>query len=147
MSAPAASGRELIAFQGAVHCRAGAGPVSLVLHGWASGGEAQVLFCGTEAPGLPAELHDVRIRQLDPDAATDVPAAAGAQRWRIDAHGTSVIVQGRSVQVHRDAAAAFFGALPAARVPARLRLGWAVLLTALRFPGAARLLTRLRGSA
>ncbi len=144
MNAPAASGRELIAFQGAVHWRTGPGAVSLMLDGRAAGAAAQVLFCGTETPALPPELRDVRIRQLSAD---DAAAAGMAHRWRLDAHGISLILQGRSAQVHPDTAAAFLAALPAPRAPARLRLAWFMLLTALRLPGAARIISRLRGSA
>ena len=44
--------------------------------------------------------------------------------------------------MHRDAARPFYGAVPPPRVPLRLRLGWALLLTVLRLPGVGRLLLR-----
>ena len=47
------------------------------------------------------------------------------------------------MQLQRDAAAAFFAAVPPVRVPLRLRLGWSLLLTLLRMPEAELLVRRL----
>jgi hypothetical protein len=53
-------------------------------------------------------------------------------------------LQAGSVQLHREVAREFFRAVPPPRVPRSTRLGWALLLGLLRFPGAARLLAKLR---
>ena len=119
-----------------------AGAISLVLSGCEAGSGAQVLFSGAAAVALPAGLADARITALEVDAG----AAPGERRWRIDSPQAALIVHARALQVHRDAAVAFYRAVPPPRVPWRLRWGWAALLWALRLPGAARLLTRRRGS-
>jgi hypothetical protein len=136
LSAPDASARELIAFEGPVQCEAAHGAVNLVLRA----GLTQVLFSGASAVALPASLSDAAVIEI---------AAASRQaprQFRIESPGFALTLQARQVQLHRDAAAMFYGAVPPVRVPLRLRLGWALLLTALRVPGAAALLGKLRAS-
>jgi len=83
-------------------------------------------------------LRDLRVSELStPD---------GARWFRIDGAGSQLTLQARSVQLHRDAAAAFYGAVPPPRVPLKMRLGWTLLLSVLRIPGAGALLGRLRGA-
>jgi len=146
LSAPYASTRELIAFEGPVQCEAAHGAVNLVLRGAARvprgprAGLTQVLFSGASAVALPASLSDA--------AVIEIAAASGQapRQFRIESPGFTHTLQARQVQLQRDAAAAFYNAVPPVRVPLRLRLGWTVLLTALRVPGAAALLGKLRGS-
>jgi hypothetical protein len=131
-----ASARELIAFEGAVYCETAHGAVNLVLRG----GLTQLLFSGADAVALPAVLHDARVIEIS-DEAEEMP-----RRFRIESAELRLEVRARNVQLHRDAAALFYGAVPPVRVPLRLRLGWGMLLTVLRVPGAAALLSKLRGS-
>ncbi len=134
-------------------------------------GDTELLFAGVVDPlvPLPAQLHDVRVRQIAPSpapmtgrsAATTAAATAGtaataataatagtaataaaATTYRIEAREGSFELRARSVQWHRDAGAAFFGAVPTPPVPRAARLGWSLLLGVLRLPGAARLLRR-----
>jgi hypothetical protein len=135
----------LIAFAGAVQCGVPAGAVNLVLRGYprithgARGELTEVLFSEVGALELPGDLRDARVIEL--------PAIAGApQRYRIESPELQLELRARSVQLHRDAAAAFFGAVPPPRVPLHLRFGWALLLTLLRIPGADALVGKLRGS-
>jgi len=142
----AASPRLLIGFDGAVECRRPAGAVNLWLRGRERGAGslggtvADVLFADARAqPGelapaaLPGELRDV-----------EVFALADAGQAQIRAPGLRLDLQARSIQVHRDAARAFFAAVPPPRVPLPRRLGWNLLLLVLRLPRAERLLARLR---
>jgi hypothetical protein len=134
--------RELVAFAGPVQCEHVAGAVNLVLRGYerapgsASGGVTELLFSDATDVALPAGLHDIRVLEL--------PAVAAPRRFRIGSSGLEL--QARSVQLHRDAAAAFYGAVPPPRVPLRTRLGWLLLLSVLRIPGADALVRKLRGS-
>jgi hypothetical protein len=146
LSPPDSSARELIAFDGPVQCEAAHGGVNLVLCGAARvkqgprTGLAQVLFSGASAVALPAGLHDATVIEIAAEE-QDAP-----RQFRIESAGLTLALQARQVQLHRDAAAVFYGAVPPVSVPLRLRLGWAVLLTALRVPGVAALLRKLRGS-
>ena len=128
--------RELIAFEGPVQCEAAHGAVNLVLRA----GLTQLLFSGASGAALPARLDNVRVIEIAG------AAPAGLRSFRIESPGLTLALQARQVQLHRDAAAVFYGAVPPVRVPLRLRLGWALLLTALRVPGVAALLRKLRGS-
>jgi hypothetical protein len=149
LSVPESSTRELIAFDGPVHCEAARGAVNLVLSGTARvapgsqlphGGLTQVLFSGASAVALPAGLHDATVIEI-------AGAAPDARRqFRIHTPELQLQLQARQVQLHRDAAAIFYKAVPPVRVPMRLRLGWTLLLTMLRLPGAAALLRKWRGS-
>ena len=160
--------RELTALAGPVQCEQPAGAVNLVLRGHAraergalpgapldtSVGLTEVLFSGATQLTLPAGLHDVRvIEMLDAPAPTTAaaaamaPSTAAARDFRLLGSQLSLALQARSVQLHRDAGAAFYRALPPPRVPLRLRLGWSLLLAALRLPGTVKLISKLRGSA
>jgi hypothetical protein len=136
--------RELIAFAGAVQCEVAAGAVDLVLRGYerarppARSEVAELLFSGAGAVALPPELHDARVIEL-----TRAPAP---RRYRIESPQLQLELSARSAQLHRDVAAAFFAAVPPARVPLRQRLGWSLLLTLLRLPRAELLVRKLRGS-
>ena len=77
----------------------------------------------------------------------DRAAAAGTRTLQLQAREQQLDLVCRSLQLHRDAGRPFFSAVPPVRPPAATRLGWAVLLLVLRIPGAAALLTALRGSA
>lgn len=154
MSASAASTRELIAFAGPVQCAVPAGAVNLVLRGYARvtqgprTGLSEVLFSEVGALELPGDLRDARVIELAAAPASMAAVANGPvpRRFRIESPEVQLELQARSVQLHHDVAAAFFGAVPPPRVPLHLGLGWALLLTALRFPGAGALVRRLRGS-
>lgn len=159
MSAAANRVRELIALAGPVQCEQPAGAVNLVLRGQAavvpgaapaaSAGLTEVLFSDATEVTLPAALHDMRVIELlDATAAAGASADADADRmrrsFRLQGPQLLLELQARSVQMHRGAAKAFYGAVPAPRVPLRLRLGWSLLLSALRLPGAVALMRRLR---
>jgi hypothetical protein len=150
LSTPASSSGELIAFAGPVQCEQAAGAVNLVLRGYArapSGphaGLTEALFSDASALVLPAALIDARVIELPAAAATAI--AAAPRRFRIESAQLQQELQARSVQLHRDAAAAFYGAVPPPRVPLRLRLGWSLLLAVLRIPGADALVRKIRGS-
>jgi hypothetical protein len=132
--------RELVALTGPVHSEQRAGAVNLVLRGHAADGDTEVLFSAASAVALPPALHDVRVVEL-------LDAASATERhFRLQAPQLLLELRARSVQLHRDAAAAFFRALPPTQVPLRLRLGWSLLLSLLRLPGADTLLRKLRGS-
>lgn len=132
--------RELVAFTDAVQCTRADGAVNLVL----SGDATELLFEGATAVAVPAQLRGARVLEVA-DVAGD-GAAAGRRRFRIEAAGLKIDLQARAVQLHRDAAAEFFGAVPPPRVPLRVRLGWWLLLWLLRIPGAASLLRMIRGA-
>jgi hypothetical protein len=145
--------RELIAFAGPVHCESVHGAINLVLRGFARatqgprGDVSEVLFSGASAVTLPPDLRDARVLAL-----TDEPGKSGAsdtalRRFRIESPEVRLELQARSVQLHRDAATAFFEAVPPPRVPLRLRLSWWLLLNVLRIPGAAALVKKFRGAA
>lgn len=136
MSALDPGARELIAFEGPVQCEAAQGAANLVLRA----GLTQLLFSGASGAALPARLDNVRVIEIAGDAQD------GLRRFRIESPGLTLALQARHVQLHRDAAAEFYRAVPPVQVPLRLRLGWALLLTALRVPGVAALLRKLRGS-
>lgn len=152
MSALASGRRELIAFAGAVQCESAAGAVDLVLRGYARGmeparsGLTEVLFSGAGTVALPPVLRDARVIELAAAPATGSAHDIARRRYRIESPELQLELPARSVQLHRDAAAAFFGAVPPVRVPLRLRVGWSLLLTVLRIPKAELLLRKIRGS-
>jgi hypothetical protein len=146
LSAPDPIAHELVAFIGPVQCEHTAGAVNLVLRGDAGPHHAltEALFSDASAAAVPGALRDVRVIELLPAAAA-APGPA-LRRFRIDSAQLQLELQARSLQLHRDAAAAFYRAVPPLRVPLRLRLGWSLLLAALRIPGAGALLRKIRGS-
>ena len=168
VSAPDHSVRELIELGGPVQCEQPAGAVNLVLRGLAAAapdaapggapdahaGLTEVLFSDATEVTLPAGLHDVRVFEMSGEpvpalapVASLAPAYADAVRhFRLQGPQLQLELHARSVQMHRDAATAFYGAVPPPRVPLRLRLGWSLLLSALRLPGAVALIRKLRGS-
>jgi hypothetical protein len=158
LSALASGRRELIAFAGAVQCESAGGAVDLVLRGYERGmeparsGLTEVLFSGTGTVTLPPALRDARVIELAaaPPSAVAAPGSArdiAPRRYRIESPELQLELPARSVQLHRDAAAAFFAALPPVRVPLRLRVGWLLLLTVLRIPKIELLLRKIRGLA
>jgi len=140
--------RPLIRILGSVQVDHGCGAATLLLRGRDN---TELVFAAAQSGALPASLRDVRVFGSEPglepaselrrfriEAATDDDAATGV------AFSTEVLA--RSVQLHRSAAREFYGAVPPPRLPRLRRLGWPALLWALRVPGAARLLARLRGA-
>lgn len=94
-------------------------------------GVSELLFAGVTEPlpVLPAQLHAARVLRT--------PAGV-----RIEAREGCFELHARSVQLHRETAAAFFRAVPSAPVRPMVRLGWMLLLSMLRLPGMAALLRR-----
>ena len=147
----------MVAYAGAVQIDVADGAVNLVLRGYARcsqgprAGPTDVLFSGASAVALPRELRDARVIELGAAATSPATAATGhgvaPRRFRIESPGAQLELQARSVQLHRDVALTFFAAVPPPRVPLRLRLGWSLLLSVLRIPGAGLLVRKLRGSA
>lgn len=127
-------GRLIAEFAGPVHCRPARGAVSLVLSGQerTGGVPLELLFTAVEVAELPAIVSDIDVFQLEPG------------RWRLRAHGGSWTLQARGVLVHRDVGAAFYTALPPPPLRAGVRVGWSLLLTLARIPGAVRLLQFMR---
>jgi hypothetical protein len=141
--------RELIIFDGKVECRYASGPVNLVLSGWENSAAepstrhaAAALFRGATipmgAPLMPPWLNAVRLFELE--------APAGPQCYLLRSQELQLEFEADSMQLHRDAAREFFAAVPPPAVPWRVRLGWTLLLSLLRLPGAGALLSRLRGT-
>jgi len=124
-----------IEFRGAVRCRTGGAAVNLSLHGQSCGTDTDVLFSGATASDLSDTLHEVRV--------TDLELHEGALRsYRIESTETRVNFEARSVQVHRDAGAELFAAIPPPHVPWHVRAGFSLLVTVLGLPGAGRLILR-----
>jgi hypothetical protein len=117
-----------------VRCERTHGAVNLLLR--ARG--VEVLFNGAETPVLAETLHDVCVTQVAPTTDAD-------RCFRIDSAELQTQLRARGVQIHRDAAAAMFAAVPPTTVPLRVRAGWTVLLSVLRFPGVGGLILRRRG--
>jgi hypothetical protein len=139
----AVAAEPLIEFDGAVECRHETGAINFVLRGRErAAGRVEALFAAAAADGLaalPAKLHEVRLLQR--------PAAApgmASQLFRIIARERQMDLTARSLQLQRDAAGAFFAAVPPPPVPLGRRLGWTLLLLALRIPGVAGPLDRWR---
>ena len=131
-----------VEFEGPVECVLGSGAVTLTLRGRErGGGVVAAMFAGASSPsgltGLPGKLHEVRL--------FDRTAALSARQVQLQSRELQLDLVSRSLQVHRDAARPFFTAVPPVPVPAATRLGWAVLLSALRIPGTAQVLAVLRG--
>jgi hypothetical protein len=126
------------AFRDAALCQRQEGALQWRLTGLDRDGEGrlEVLLCGTASLQLPAQL---------PAAELYVRDESSAPAWELRSDATVVPLVARSVQVHRGAAAAFARALPPVLAPWRVRIGWVLLLNALRVPGMASLLQRLRG--
>jgi hypothetical protein len=124
-----------IEMKGAVTCEWAAGAVNLLLRGRG----IEILFGGAETVTLPPILHEVRITQLADSADT-------GRRFRIETSEVQTELRARSVQIHRDAAAAMFAAIPPRPVPLRLRAGWSVLLSVLGIARVGRLILRRRGA-
>jgi len=151
LNAPDAAARELAAFAGEVQCEQAAGAVNLVLRGRTLAtdgplaGRCEILFSDASDPALPAKVRDVRILELPPAPVAAPSGAPVRRRFRIEAAQLQRELQARSVQLHHDAAAPFYRAVPPPRVPLRLRLGWTLLLALLRIPGAGVVVRTLRG--
>ncbi|HVN99941.1 MAG TPA: hypothetical protein VMT49_07860 [Steroidobacteraceae bacterium] len=130
--------RLVAAFRGEVQCRCEAGAVRWRLRGRdrEGGEELEVLLGGGADLQLPERVTDAELH---------VRAEPDGQAWELHVAGGARALMARTVQVHRGAAAAFGRALPRVVAPWTMRAGWALLLAALRVPGMARLLQRVRG--
>lgn len=131
--------RLVAAFRGEAQCARKAGAVRWHLSGVDRDGEGrlEVLLCGVVGPELPACL---------PEAELYVHGEPGAAVWELRSGTTVLVFAAQAVQVHRGAEAAFARALPRVIAPWSVRAGWVLLLDALRVPGMARLLRKLRGA-
>jgi hypothetical protein len=127
------------AFRDSAQCQREGGAVQWRLSGLDrdGGGALEVLLCGTSSLQLPAQLPGAELYVRDEPT---MPA------WELRSGKRVLPVAARAVQVHRGAAAAFERALPPIIAPWSVRAGWVLLLNALRVPGMARLLQRLRGT-
>lgn len=79
---------------------------------------AQLSLIGEQAPELPAVLADMTFEAL---TAPQVVLRSGTREWRMAC---------RTWQLHRDAGAAFYAAIPPRLAPWTRRLAWRVLLAA-----------------
>ena len=150
MNADAPGAQPLIVFRGPVTVHSGRGAATLLLRGYEASGpdrrgreHTEFVFAAAQTPALPAVLRDARVFGPAPG-----PGSGDAlRRYRIEAGiNWSAEVLARSVQLHRARARAFFGAVPPPRLSLSRRLGWLVLLSVLRLPGAARIVERIRGT-
>jgi hypothetical protein len=132
------SSRMMIEFQGPVRCQAGIGAVNLVLRGLWRGEPTEVLFAGADLNAVEAVLSEVRVTELN--------AAPAGRCFRIDGAREPLEFRARSAQVHREVGPRLFAAVPPPRVSGVIRVGWLVLLSALRLPGLGRLLLGSRSS-
>jgi hypothetical protein len=149
--------RALIEFRGPVQVRGGCGAVTLLMRGCEAPAPerrrrefTELAFAAAHAEPLPAVLRDARV--FGPEQGPDL--SPGRFRYRIEAAGCgadgriawSAEVLAASVQLHREAASAFFGAVPPPHLPLTRRFGWLALLSVLRVPGAMRIVQRFRGT-
>ena len=147
---------QLIALLGNVACSAQAGAVGLALQGelaasatpGVGGGGVEVLFSGVARidPQLPVRLRDARVLEIEADGtgvamASDHPGQR-LRRLRIESIEGHFEVLARGLQLHRDAHAAFFDALPRSDAPLALRWSWSLLLSLLRLAPVRWLLSR-----
>jgi len=133
--------RTLAALRGPVECRHSTGAVNLILRGVErdSGTPLELLFSGAGLARSGDSLHDIEVLELIDERAR--------RFWLIKAQTDSFEIVARAVQVHRASARVFARAVPPPTVPWRVRCGWTALLWALRIPGAAGLIQRLRARA
>ncbi len=129
--------RLVAAFRGNAQCRRESGAIQWCIQGLDrdTGAGLEVLLSGAAGLQLPAELAAAELHVLD---------EPGNARWELRGNGGAYPLAVRAVQVHRDCATAFAGALPRMVAPWTTRAGWWLLLGLLRVPGMARLLHRLR---
>jgi len=134
-----------IDFEGAVECRRNAGAINLVLSGRERlAGRIEALFAAASSErldGLPETLHEVRL--CEHSAAADL----ASRRFQLFAREVQMELTARSLQLHREATREFFSAVPPPHVPLGRRIGWTLLLLALRIPGVESLLVRWRARA
>jgi hypothetical protein len=131
----------LVEFDGRVDCLLSDGTVNLTLCGRErAGGSVEALLVGASAAGglrLPHRLHQVRLLER--------PSDSGPRLLHLESRELQLDLAARALQLHRAAGKPFFEAVPSPRVPFARRVGWALLLSGLRIPGAVGLLTALRG--
>jgi hypothetical protein len=127
-------GALLAEFSGPVQCRREIMPAALVLTGAerVGGVPLELRFMTPEPDALPGIVSDIDVYAIEPG------------EWRLRAHGGAWTVCARALLAHRDVGTAFHAALPPARVPWNARLGWSLLLSMARVPGAIRLIGYLR---
>ena len=129
--------RLVAAFRGSAQCRRETGAVQWRLRGLDrdSGDRLEVLLSGAAALQLPGELAGAELHVRDALTGAGLELRGGGQ---------SLPLAVRAVQVHRGAAVLFEHALPRITASWKVRAGWVLLLNALRVPGVARLLQKLR---
>jgi hypothetical protein len=125
----------VISFVGVSSCVADNALVVISGQELRTGLPARVVFAGCQGNELPANLPALAISRSGPGE---------APRWQLQSERYCFELQAHSIHVQRDVSVAFAAAVPP--LPASLggRIGWAVLLTALRIPGIARLLAAVR---
>jgi hypothetical protein len=124
-----------VAFKGPVTVTAGLRQLRLDGVERGVGRALTVLVGNCESSALPAVLSDVVVSTAD---------APTPGRWQLRAGVDQTEVVGRSIHVHRPAAADFYDAVPGAPLTVKARAGWALLLNVLRVPGMTRVLQFLR---
>jgi hypothetical protein len=127
-------GRLVVEFAGPVQCRHDTAAAILVLSGSEriGGAPLELLFQSPGPVELPAIVSDIDVYKSEPGS------------WKLRAHGGSWTLQARNLLVHRDVRAAFFAAVPPPPLKIGTWLGWSLLLTLARIPGAVRLLQFMR---
>ena len=109
----------LASFAGEVSCARGALPLQLTLTGRTRahpGEPTTVSFATTQSVSLPPALQNAQVERL----------AVG--QYRIRAGDSEWLLAARGAEVHRDAGAPFYRALPPRPAPAGKRLLWRLML-------------------
>jgi hypothetical protein len=132
------SGDPLIAFCGPVDCRFdGCGPLGLILSGHTKLHPEELVhlhFAGAAPADFPQSLEDALIVRL---SAESYRISSGARSWTLNA---------RAAHLHRDVAAAFYEAVPAAPIRWTQRLFWRIVLALAATSAGRWLLRTVRGA-
>jgi hypothetical protein len=127
--------RLVAAFNGPVACSVSHRRLSLIGSERGSGRPIQVYLGGFDGRVPTASCADAELYLVSTN---------GKSSWRLVAGNLDQLLPARSLHVHRPAADRFFAAVPGVEPTLSSRLGWALLLTLLRVPGAGRILKFLR---
>ena len=123
----------LAAFRGAVTC--GRTPNALTLSGSAADSVDDRLiltFISSSPPDVPGSLTGVSISAVD------------EHHYRITSASRDMVVEAKSLHIHRDIGRVFYRAVPPRPVPLNKRLFWGVVLWLVASRAGKRLLLSLR---
>jgi hypothetical protein len=107
----------LAAFRGAVTCRRTANALTLSGSAADSADDRLILtFISSSPPDVSGSLTDVSVSAVD------------EHHYRITSASREVVVEAKSLHVHRDIGRVFYRAVPPRPVPVNKRLFWGVIL-------------------